>query len=659
MQPRLETCSKRIRRRAAALIPTLTLLLTLHFAVAPPAARAQSPGDPADEIVYIDPSGVVRVRDPLPAAGTGVTWYSPVGGYTDAVLLDLNGDTDLEIAALRESGDGRSLDIYDPVLATGPVAPGQSIGGVPWALITSIPIVQPVGILAAGDIDLTAPGDEILLSARVVASGTGDATLYKQSVYYLRNEGARDGRAWEAVGLPISSEDWTSAALGDMNGDGIDEIGLVAGRTGTLSVWQMRGSGDAARVYKNESDNRPWLDVAMGPFRGGNDMLGAVRDAPLGLPSLVILRWDNGSLADEYGREFDPSPNFIFFGDINGSGDAETYMIRYVDSAVTGKARLIMRQQGADPAALLEDVLDADNGYKVGAAGDIDGDGKDEVVLIRNNGIREYMSPDTATSFTPTALQSNSRTLVIGDLDRVGYLPEVNLQAAPSLFVASAPSGTPSTLATITISGSPSSPAIPINATVSNHTGWLNVTPNSSMTPAQLTLTFDASALLPGTYSTNLVISSASPLVLQQPLVVPIRFEVSPGLLVRPTGMAFIFDGCPATGVQTRALEVHAAQGTPYSVWLLSTSAFEATVAQAIPPWPSSVEWLTATSESKIAPGVVTLEADGAHVPEGATSQSARAGVTATVGGQQLVRTVPVTLLCATTRVRLPVVARQ
>ncbi len=400
----------------------------------------------------------------------------------------------------------------------------------------------------------------------------------------------------------------------------------------------------------------------MGPFRGGNDMLAAVRDAPIGLPSLAIFRWQDGGLADEYGRDFDPSPNFIFMGDINGSGDSEAYMIRHVDPAVTGKPRLFMRQRGDDPAVLVEDTLDADNGYKVGASGDIDGDGRDEVVLIRNNAIREYLSPDRDATFSTNPLQSNQRTLVIGNLDAAGYLPEVVLQASPTFVRPTAHSGTPSTVIQLSISGSPSSPAVPINVTVVQRVPWLQLSANNFVSPAEVTLTFDASALAPGQYSADLLVTSASPLVLQ-PLTVPVSFRVTEGLLVRPTGMAFIFPGCPASGTLTLPLAIEARSGTTYTLSLLSAGAAEAEAAVSATAdavaaditWPSSVPWLSATSPSNSAPSVVTLKAEG---NEAANAAQARAVISAKVGDDTLVRTVPISLLCAESQAWLPVVAR-
>ncbi len=255
-------------------------------------------------------------------------------------------------------------------------------------------------------------------------------------------------------------------------------------------------------------------------------------------------------------------------------------------------------------------------------------------------------------------VQSNGTTLVIGDLDSAGYLPEVNLQAQPALLVTSAPSGTPSKIEVIEVKGLPASPAVPIGVSIANRPSWLSVTSDSATTPVQLTLTFDAATLPPGTYSTSLLVSSSSPLVLVQPLVIPISFVVTAGLIVLPTAMAFIFDGCPASGTQTQSLLVQAPSGTPFSVSLLSVSADAAEAVSPDVQWPSSVPWLSATSASANAPNSVQLTADAAKVPGGATSAAARAIVMASGGSNSLARTIPVTYLCATSKSWLPFVAR-
>ncbi len=181
-----------------------------------------------------------------------------MGGYTDAVLLDVNGDGDMEIAAVRDAGGARSLDIYDPVRAAGPALPGQSVGGVPWAKLYTTPLAEPVGIFGAGNLDPNIAGDEILLSARTATPGVGGSTVYRQALFYLRSVGPQDGTQWLPVGLPITSDDWSSVALGDMNGDSVDEIALVAAGPGTLALWQMQGPDECA-AHLRERIGQPSL----------------------------------------------------------------------------------------------------------------------------------------------------------------------------------------------------------------------------------------------------------------------------------------------------------------------------------------------------------------------------------------------------------------
>ena len=658
------------RRNPRNSVYTITgaILLALCCALLPRLAHAQPPGDVADEIVYIDATGRMHVRDSVYTGTTEIAWYSPVDGYTDAVLIDVNGDSDAEIAGVRAVGGATTLDIYDPVVTTGPVAPAQSIGGVPWESVAVIPLAAPVGVIAAGNLDATTPGDEILLSTRTAVAGAVGPTAFNQSVYYLRNVGAQNGRQWEAVGLPISNRDWSAVALGDMDSDGVDEIALVARDTGTLEVWQMRGPADAARVYANESDSRPWLDVAMGPFIGGDrDTLSAVRDAPIGLPSLFVWRWDNGALADEYSRDFDPSPSYIFMGDINNNGWAEAYMLRTVDAAITSKPRLFMRQRFNDTPTSFEDILDDDNRYQVGAAGDLDGDSKDELVLISTSGVREYMSPENAITFALTAFSTNGRTLLLGDLDRVGFLPEVVLSANHATVAANARSGDPSTTVLVTVTGDPAQPGVAVNVSIAERRPWLGLSGSSFVTPFAVTLGFEASNLRPGIYTANLILTSPSPLVLEPPVRVPVTFVVGDGLLVRPTSLAFIDTNCAAGAAQTQTLRVEASAGSTFSVSLLNaaaqveaeapvgTVAIAGTNAVGELVWPSSVVWLSATSPTNVLPEDVLLEA---IVPEGVTAVYASAKVAAIVNEQSIVRSVPITLLCATAQIRLPVIVR-
>lgn len=97
----------RLRRRAIlrALLAWLAGGLLAALLRAPVYALTAANAD--DEIVYLDPEGVIRVMDPRPSSTQlAVQWASPEGGWTALALGDFNADGDLEIAALRPEGDG-------------------------------------------------------------------------------------------------------------------------------------------------------------------------------------------------------------------------------------------------------------------------------------------------------------------------------------------------------------------------------------------------------------------------------------------------------------------------------------------------------------------------------------------------------------------------
>ncbi len=684
---------QRLNWRAAPARVALLLLLALAAlapALAPDAAWAQTVDE---EIVYIDPAGVIRVHDPQTQSGRlAITWFSPTGGYTNAALVDANNDGDMEVVGLRSASDSGFLayrvDIYDPVVASGPVDPDDTIGSVPWALLYSLPLEDEPYLVAAGNLDPSMPGDEIFISEREPSSNG-----YRQDLFYLRRDGALDGRAWARIDLPISDENWSSVAIGDMDIAGTDEVALVDSNAGALEIWRVEGAA-AGRIYNNESDDWIWNHAAYGNWRGdGRQLLAAVREGPASLRTLVILRISltTGEVVDDFSESFAPGPEFAFFGDVNASGDDELFMLRSLPTTITDRARLIGRNRGTDTLATFEEPLNPDNGFRVGAAGDIDGDGRAELVIVRADALRIFTTPEISIAFSDVTLTTNARTIAIGDLDRNGYLLPVRLAASPPSLSASAAAGGSPSAQTLTLSAQPGNIAVPfaaqLVATSEPNLGraptWLALSPLQGATPKDLTVTFDPTRLRPGAYSAELRFTSSNGLVFDQPLVVPVTFNVTAGLLAEPGAITFRQVGCAPRGgpadLRTATFTIVAPEGTSYQASLLEAVApadaagapldESALLAQAaalgpgaaapdLRSWPSSVPWASATSPAGVAPEALTLTVDFSKRSTDALMNQGRLVLLATVNGLQQVRSVPITLICAEMEIFSPFEAR-
>lgn len=627
-----------------------------------------------EEIVFLDPNGFVRVKDTTPQGSRAlVQWASPIGGYVDFALIDANNDGDMEIVALRGADAASALDIYDPVITSGTFDPAQVINGIPWTKLYELPLPDDPGLIAVGELDTAVAGDEIVYSYRVVVvSPDGDKQI-RQRFRVLRSAGDHDGRTWDTSSATIEGEDWSSIAIGDLDDGGTDEIALVNKPDGVLSIYRLV-NGVPERFFNDESNSRAWQHVAMGRWLANARLrVGAVRDAPLDLSSLFVLRYSvvNGEMRSDYEEKFDPSPSFVFFADVNGNGDDELFMLRSVPSDVPGRVRLMMRKNPASTGAtiLLEDVLDADNGYRAGSGGDIDGDGKDEVVLMRNDKLRYYLTPDVTTTYSEEALATDARHIEIGDLDRNGYIQELRLAVSSTRVEGTARSGEQAQPVTFQVSNGVNSQPLPFAWTIDGSPSWVIVTSSSTQTPATLTVLFDASALREGLYTTNLLLTSSEPLVFQQPVAVELRFNVTEGMLVEPSTLAFVQSPCTAPlPTQSLVAEINASAGLSYTVVLLdedNVNAAGVTAGDAGAPqtssasdvvWPSSVAWASAFSATGVAPESLTVTVDFSKT--NGSFDIALGVVFADIQGQRVVRRLGITALCADHQVYLPLIAK-
>ena len=636
--------------RIARTVALLVFLLLVLGALRPTELLAQL--DVSEEIIWIDGDGYIRVLDTTQVGeNPAVEWISPVGDWRHFAAGDFNADGDFEIVAIGGDLEDGKLAVYDPVVVNDDDDSLPRINGIPWTELYAADLIGSPTLVAAGDFDPARPGDEILYGEKIDEAVIEDpGQKYQVTVLRAANP-VPDGRSWEPMfDARRYRHTWTWVFAGDLDLNGADEIVLADDDDGILSIYQIKTGldDDGQRILNLESDTWPWRAAAIGQFRAGdNPEVVAIRYAPLNLPSFYTFQYNDGNFWDDYSEVFDPSPRFVFLGDITGSGDDEVFLLRDVPSTVTDRARLIMRNKGTDNPNTFEDVLDADSGYRAGAAGDIDGDGKDEVVVIRDNRLRIYTDPATSTNHTLKTITTNRRSVTIADLDKNGFYPVPRFGASLTSVDLVLAQGESSQLFRIELSNMGTSTPIPFSAVLDRSPAWAKLTQSAADTPADLTVSFQTIDLFPGTYVSEIVVRSTDPDVAAETLIIPIKLTVEASLTTVPQQAIFDFFPC-SEPLQPLTLEILVEGPTGLSfaaevVADLSTAA--------------AVDWLTVTPASGVVPAAVQLTADPAKW-DGRPYQRVYLRVRDGSAFGGAVVTVPVDVLCMGERQSLPLIMR-
>jgi hypothetical protein len=573
--------SRVARHRVASWSIFGALLLSLLPAAAlQPAAQAegrkldqvdQTSANPNEEIVYIDGEGYIRVLD-VEAPGTAKTvqFRSPDPGWRNAALGDFNNDGDMEIVAVRGTGPGDSfVAIYDPVVASGQTVPGQEINGVPWKQIVRFAVADKPELAVAGNFDTNVDGDEILI-VRETASGESDdpdddrVVIFKQS-----DPSAGDGSAWIEHFTKNFGENWDRASVGNVDAQPGDEVVLVEAN---VAVHVYQPAQNFRRLFEYGSDCRLARDAALGQFFTNNPlelvMVARQRCGSSGpQDAFRVYSYTNNVFPENwtFGERFDPEPRTVFMGDITGNGDDEAILLRQVvDNA--SAARLIVRGNGDDQ--IISDFLNglplaADNGYREGDAGDIDGDGKDEIVIIRDNNIRYYPDSNSSAQAVDFATNTNRRTIAIGDLDSAGATAGPFFAVDVAKLELEVNFGFETT-GTILLKNGGTEASVPFFA--SSSLSQLVVSPSSAVAPGKsstgiaLTWKVDARGIPIGTNLQATIsifdTSAPAPVVTTNPLVIPVTIKVkAPPFEAIPAGASTMYIPCEA-GAGPRDLQL-------------------------------------------------------------------------------------------------------
>jgi hypothetical protein len=565
------------RHRVASWSVLVALLLSLLPVAALQPAVAQAEGrkldqvdqtsaNPNQEIVYIDSNGFVRVLDVEPS-GTAKTiqFISPEGGWRNLALGDFNNDGDMEIVVVKGSGPSTSvLTIYDPVVSAGATVPGQEINGVPWKQLATFALPDRPETVAAGNFDPNVSGDEFMVVRESVPGEAQNDNDWRAVVYKQTTATNGDGTRWQEHTARNFGKQWDRVGVANVNGQGGDEALFIESGV-AIEAYQV--DQNWRRIFEYGSDCRVVRDAAFGQFLGGGTleliMVARQRCSQSSIQDAFrVYSYQNDVFPEtwSFGLRFDPEPRTVFVGDINGNGDDEAIMLRVIEGSAEA-ARLIVRGSGDDQ--IISDFqnglpLASDNGYREGAAGDIDGDGRDEIVIIRDNNIRYYPDANTSAQAVDFSTSTNRRSIAIGDLDAQGSTSGPTFVADVAKIEITANFGFATNTGQFTLKNGSTEEGLPF--TVATDQSVLSVNPPTGTAPGKssggivLTYNVDARNLVIGqTIMANIrVFSNGTPQALNSPLVIPVTIKVqAPPFEAIPAGASAMFIPCNASAAPT------------------------------------------------------------------------------------------------------------
>lgn len=530
---------------------TRSLFLFLAFALALagmgviptaiPAVQAQQASHD-DEIAFVNLDTKVQIVDPVTASGkVPFVWSSPTGGYSDLAVLDANGDGIQEIIAIGSN----TARILNPLLGNIASAPAFE------SVITSGFVYVSVG---SGDFVPNDGGrDEIVLQRTDSRSGNG----YSIQIW----DGDSTGRQWhiaydEAFGVP-----WLRLGAGDYNGLAGDELimvrnGLPPDRLDYRILIKSITTSGAFQTFAEQSYTFPWIDLAVGNTHVNNGNLAEMvltRDDVLGyFASYLVFQYAPPSLiANAPGGQKIAFPPFadIAVGDTNASGDDEVFLIRDPLEGGSGIS-MIGINYGSDPfPAAWESGIQLGRNLKAVTMGDIDGDGRAEVVVAQPGAYRIWLEPETSLTSSTAWISASFREPYIlrtGNFDGDGVT-----QAPPKLAVdktqvqfsmlrggANPPSQTFQVL-------NQGGGVLAYELSKEHGSAWFDVTPFEGTAPGTHTVTVNGTNLAPGDYTDAIIVNATTPNTENTPQRIAVKLTVTatgPELGVNPSSFAFTFN---------------------------------------------------------------------------------------------------------------------
>jgi hypothetical protein len=527
---------------AVVVAPLATLL------AAPVGVAHAEPSAPAaarhDEVVTLSSSGQIIVTDVFPQAGmVPANWNSGADvGWQYVAAGDFRGDGYEQIVAIS----GSRLKVFDPFAA--------AAGKTPVTFERTLTDSGNYELIATGDFNRDGKDDIAATASAYYPSYLDNLWVYNVSANSLMHS--------ESFAAP-----WQAMTTGDFNNDGAGDLAMVrnpAGSSPYLKVW----NGLDWSTIAERADSFPWITLEAGRLSSPNlpDQLALLRNADANYyDSLIMFNVYYGGFSDVFPDQNDQwrySPSFTSLALANLAGTKQDVIFMLRDPVDAGRISLLQVNPANVPVPGHEIALEP--GYyswRQVRTGDVNGDGRDEIVILRGDRFRVYPQLWQNESFIefpgtyrtqPTG--ADWPVMVLANLDGPGVPSAPTLSVSPTSLSFNVAWGNPGPQQSLTI-GNTGVGTITWTAQVTQGNSWLNLGASAGTTPGALFVSVNSVAAGIGTQTGNIRITATTPGALNSPQNIPVTLTVpDPGFILYPTQMTILQKvGAPAV---TRQVEI-------------------------------------------------------------------------------------------------------
>jgi hypothetical protein len=346
------------------------------------------------------------------------------GAQGSVVVDDFDGDRNLDIACVNDDGSvsllmGSGGGDFDPAVG---LSGGQGPAAIAAADI-DLDGRRDIVLTHVGDADMGTGSDDIVVQlskgdgtfdAKIRPAGVnpqavvaGDFNADQKPDLATANDGENlsiflgkgDGTFKDPLSFPIGAPYASGIAVSDFNGDGKQDLtttnALIGSGRGdrTVSVLLGRGDGtfDAPDVYK-VGGPQPMMPVVADLNGDGSPDIAAPGGYPTNNVS-VLLGLGDGHFSPAMESTTGPNPHTIVVADLDGDGHQDLVTGNLGEGGgPVGKGLAILFGVGDGTFEPKVDLSGGDFGEGIGAAADLDNDGKVDLIEIGGAGLVLYFN---------------------------------------------------------------------------------------------------------------------------------------------------------------------------------------------------------------------------------------------------------------------------